>query len=163
LIKQKIFTTLTKAKAARGLAEQLITLGKRDTLQSRRLAFRILGEHSLVTLLFKDIAPRFGKRIGGYTRIIRWGFRRGDGAEVVILELTEQKKVIKKPKKEKALLAEKGMPSEVPKEKEVTKKEEAPRPKPKVITEEKAPLVKKPAKKFFGGLRKIFRKKGDSL
>ena len=164
LKRQRIFTTKTKARAASPLIEQLITLAKQDSIARRRRAYKILGEHSLVTLLFKEIAPRFNSRIGGYTRILPYGFRRGDGAQLVILELTEQKKEIKKPKKEKPPMA---LKEGVPKEKEITKKEmpkeEMPKPKPRVVTEEKAPLVKKPTKKFLGGLRKIFKKERDSL
>lgn len=152
LIKQRIITTKIKARAAAPLIERLITLGKQDSISNRRNAYKILGEHWLVVSLFKEIAPRFNNRIGGYTRILPWTCRRGDGAQLVILELTEQKQRIEKPKKEK--ISPKAEVRETP-------KEEAPRPK--VITEEKKPPVKKPTKKFLGGLRKIFKKERDSL
>lgn len=153
LTRQRITTTKTKAKAASALIEELITLAKQDSISRRRCAYRILGEHKLVTLLFKEIAPRFNNRFGGYTRILPWTFRRGDGARLVILELTEQKKEVKKPKKEKVALPP-----------EIKEKPEQPivPPKPKVITEKKVP-EKKPTKKFLGGLRKIFKKERDSL
>ena len=101
---QRIQTTLVRAKEARRLAEPLITIGKVDTVAARRRAYSILAERDLVAKLFNEIAPLFKGRNGGYTRIIPLGFRRGDGAHLAILELTERKieeKVAKK-KKEKA-------------------------------------------------------------
>ncbi len=94
LIDQRICTTRAKAKEARKLVEKLITLGKKDTLAARRRAFSILCDHSLVSNLFKETAPRFKNRIGGYTRIIPFNKRIGDNAEMVFLELTEKDKVI---------------------------------------------------------------------
>jgi large subunit ribosomal protein L17 len=94
LIDQRICTTRAKAKEARKLVEQLITLGKKDTLAARRKAFAILCDHSLVSSLFKETAPRFKNRVGGYTRIIPFENRLGDNAEMVFLELTEKDRVI---------------------------------------------------------------------
>ena len=90
LIDQRICTTRAKAKEARRLVEKLITLGKKDTLAARRRAFAILCDHSLVSSLFKETAPRFKNRLGGYTRIIPFNKRIGDNAEMVFLELTEK-------------------------------------------------------------------------
>ncbi len=99
IIHQKIKTTNAKAKAVKPLIEKLISLGKKNSLFAKRQAYRILGDHKLVSLLFNDIAPRFANRIGGYTRILKLGSRRGDNAQLVILALTEIKeKVHKKPK-----------------------------------------------------------------
>ena len=150
LIHQSIRTTKIKAKAAKALAERLITLGKKNNLVARREAFSILQDHKLVQLLFSEIAPRFNNRKGGFCRILPFGFRRGDGANLAILELTEKVKVEKKPIKK-----EKPQP---------TPKEEAPKPpvKPSVPSK-KPPLTKKPTRKFLGGLRKIFKKERDSL
>ena len=86
LIDQRICTTRAKAKEARKLVEKLITLGKKDTLAARRRAFAILCDHTLVSSLFKETAPRFKNRIGGYTRIIPFNNRIGDNAEMVFLE-----------------------------------------------------------------------------
>jgi large subunit ribosomal protein L17 len=97
----RITTTLTRAKAARPVAEKMITLGKRDTLQSRRQAASYLMTPGATKKLFADLAPRFSDRAGGYTRIIRAGFRIGDGAQLAILELLGSK-LKKKQKKEKA-------------------------------------------------------------
>ena len=95
-IHQSIRTTVVKAKAARSLTEKLITLGKRDNLTSRRRAFSILQDHKLVQLLFSNIAPLFNNRNSGFCRILPVGFRRGDGAKLAILELTEKRKEEKK-------------------------------------------------------------------
>jgi len=99
--RERITTTLTRAKAARPLVEQMITLGKRDSLQARRQAAAYLMTPAATKKLFADIAPRFSDRAGGYTRIIHAGFRLGDGASVAILELLGSK-LRKKEKKEKA-------------------------------------------------------------
>jgi len=147
LIHQSIRTTKTKAKAAVPLAERLITLGKKNNLVSRRKAFSILQDHKLVQLLFSEIAPRFNNRKSGFCRILPLGFRRGDGAKFVVLELTEKGKVEKKP----------------PKLEEVQPKPKEEIPKAPVQPKVKPPLAEKPARKFFGGLRKIFKKERDSL
>src|SRR6202521_2276643 len=98
--KERITTTVTRAKAAKPLVENMITLGKRDTLQSRRQAASYLMTPGATKKLFSDIAPRFSDRAGGYTRIIRAGFRIGDGAQLAILELLGSK-LKKKEKKDK--------------------------------------------------------------
>lgn len=103
LEKERIRTTLAKAKAARPLAEKMITLGKKDTLHARRQALRFIYKKEVVRKLFNELGPRFSERPGGYTRIIKLGPRAGDGAEMAILEMvgTEFKK--KEKKKEKTL------------------------------------------------------------
>ena len=99
--KERIQTTLLRAKAARPLAERMITLGKRDSLHARRQAAGFLMTANATKKLFADLAPRFSDRPGGYTRIVRTGWRIGDGAELAILEFigSELKKKEKKPKK----------------------------------------------------------------
>jgi large subunit ribosomal protein L17 len=84
---ERIITTVTKAKAAKPLVEKMITLGKQDTLHSRRQAASYLLTPSSVKKLFDKLGPKFAQRNGGYTRIVRVGFRQGDGAETAILEL----------------------------------------------------------------------------
>jgi large subunit ribosomal protein L17 len=104
LDKERIRTSLAKAKAARPLAEKMITLAKRDTLNSRRRATRFIFRKEVVRKLFSELGPRFSERPGGYTRIVKIGPRQGDGADMAILELigTEfKKKEKKKPLKEK--------------------------------------------------------------
>lgn len=97
--KERITTTITRAKAARPIVEQVITLGKRDSLHSRRQAAAFLMTPVATKKLFEDIAPRFADRAGGYTRIVHAGFRIGDGAQLAILELLGSK-LRKKEKKE---------------------------------------------------------------
>jgi len=94
LVQERICTTSAKAKEARKFIEKLITLGKKDTLAARRRAFAILCDHTMVSELFKTIAPRFKSRNGGYTRIIPYMQRSGDNAELAFLELTEKSREI---------------------------------------------------------------------
>lgn len=87
LIKHKrVTTTLAKAKAARSIAEKMVTLGKSGTIHDRRLAYARLHQKDIVGILFKDIAPAQKERHGGYTRIMRLGQRQGDVAQMAILE-----------------------------------------------------------------------------
>ena len=85
---ERIITTVPKAKAAAPLVEKMITLGKQDTLHARRQAAQFLLTPNAVKKLFDKVAPRFSQRNGGYTQIVRVGFRKGDGSEVAILQLT---------------------------------------------------------------------------
>jgi large subunit ribosomal protein L17 len=99
--KERIHTTILRAKVARPIAEKMITLGKRDSLHARRQAASFLMTPGATKKLFADLAPRFADRPGGYTRIIRTGWRVGDGAETAILEFigSELKKKDRKPRK----------------------------------------------------------------
>jgi large subunit ribosomal protein L17 len=83
----KIQTTVTRAKETRSLAEKMITLAKRGDLHARRQVLSFVTEEEVVKNLFTDIAPKYVERNGGYTRMYKMGPRRGDGAELVILEL----------------------------------------------------------------------------
>jgi large subunit ribosomal protein L17 len=89
LWEERISTTVAKAKAARGIAEEMITLGKRGDLHARRQAAAYCLTPESVKKLFGDIAKRYEKRKGGYTRIIHTGWRKGDGADTAILELVD--------------------------------------------------------------------------
>ena len=84
---ERITTTVPKAKAARPLVEKMITLAKEDNLHSRRQAAAFLLKKEAVEKLFDKLGPRFNQRNGGYTRIVRLGWRKGDGAETAKLEL----------------------------------------------------------------------------
>ncbi len=84
---ERIVTTPQKAKAAKPLVEKMITLAKKDTLHSRRMAAQFLNHPAAVQKLFDKLGTRFGQRNGGYTRIVRLGWRKGDGSEQVMLEL----------------------------------------------------------------------------
>lgn len=87
LDKERVRTTLPRAKELRPIAERMITLGKRESLHARRRALAFVKDPEVVSKLFKTLAPRFAERNGGYTRIIRLGLREGDGAQMAILEL----------------------------------------------------------------------------
>ena len=84
---ERVITTVPKAKAIQPIVEQMITLAKRDTLHSRRQAASFLQTPASVKKLFDTLGARFGQRTGGYTRITRLGPRKGDGAELAMLEL----------------------------------------------------------------------------
>jgi len=85
----RIKTTVTKAKAVKPFAEQMITLGKRGDLAARRQAISELRSQDAVHKLFAEVAPRFAERPGGYTRIVKIGPRQGDAAEMAYLELVD--------------------------------------------------------------------------
>src|SRR5687768_3477744 len=87
---ERIKTTLPKAKEARPLAERMITLGKRGGLANQRLAARTLRTKAVVTKVFTELKDRYATRPGGYTRIVRLGWRNGDAAEVAFIELVDR-------------------------------------------------------------------------
>ena len=86
----RIETTTAKAKELRPFAEKLITLAKRGDLHARRLAGRKIADQEVLHGLFATIAPRFAERPGGYTRVLKTGFRQGDGAEMALIELVDR-------------------------------------------------------------------------
>ncbi|MBK5095094.1 MAG: 50S ribosomal protein L17 [Deltaproteobacteria bacterium] len=111
---ERIETTVAKAKEVRRLAERLITLGKKDTTPARRRVFSMLSDKKNTAKIFATLASRFAGREGGYTRILRTGYRVGDGAEMAILEYlpTEEKTAkTKKGKKKKKAEKEKEKPA----------------------------------------------------
>jgi large subunit ribosomal protein L17 len=188
---EKIETTSRRAKEARRMVERLITLSKTDDVFSRRKAYDVLADRDLVMKLFKDIAPLYASKQSGFTRIIPLGFRRGDGADMVILELTERKIIEKLPKKKKekakkaeeAQAEEKAPESKAKEEKKEVRKEEPPpalradRPggkikaipksKPTLAEEKHREQAKSEDKKaanqpnFMKNIRGLFRKRGD--
>lgn len=83
----QIETTLTRAKEVRCMAEKMITLGKKNTLASRRQALAYITKESVVTKVFSEIAPKYAERNGGYTQIYKLGQRRGDAAEMALIKL----------------------------------------------------------------------------
>jgi len=102
LIKEKrVTTTLAKAKAARSVAEKLVTLGKRGTIHGRRLAVARLHQEDAVKILFNEIAPAQKERNGGYTRIVKLNQRQGDAAQLAILEWVDLPTVTETPKETK--------------------------------------------------------------
>jgi large subunit ribosomal protein L17 len=176
LIQQRICTTHTKAKEARKLVEKLITLGKKGTLAHKRRAFAILCDHQLVSDLFAKTSPRFKNRVGGYTRIIPLGNRRGDNAHLAFLELTEKEEIIVSKPKAAAATKKKNVEA-------VSQETEAPKPAVKAPGKEtirtavkEPPATKKdvanPAKitpavdkekktAKFSGIKKIFNRKSS--
>ena len=98
---ERIRTTKAKAKEARRIAERMITRAKVDSVHNRRIIFKDIKNKSVLDKLFRDIAPRFKERPGGYTRILKLGPRFSDGAEMVILELVERKEIVRRPRKKK--------------------------------------------------------------
>jgi large subunit ribosomal protein L17 len=87
IIEDRVETTVAKAKAVRPLIEKMITLGKKGDLHSRRQALAFMMTDTSVTRLFETVAPRYGDRQGGYLRIVKTGFQKGDGAEKAFIEL----------------------------------------------------------------------------
>ena len=102
IMEERIETTTAKAKAIKPLTEKMITLGKRGDVSARRLAHGYLMTDEAVKRLFDTVAPRFGDRNGGYTRIVRTGVRQGDGGETVFIELLGNEKFIAAKRKKSA-------------------------------------------------------------
>jgi large subunit ribosomal protein L17 len=123
---ERMITTVAKAKELRSVAEKMITLGKKETLHARRQALGFIRKKSVVHKLFETLAPRFADRQGGYTRILRLGERKGDAAELALLELLDGDLVPESPSSEK---------------------KKAKKPEPKAKAADKKPAVKKQAGK----------------
>jgi len=148
--KERIVTTLPKAKELRPQIERLITLGKDDSVHNRRTAGKVIADDTLVGKLFGTLGPRFSERPGGYTRIIKLGQRRGDAAEMAILEFVGYEIEKEKPaetkaekKGRKAAKKEEEAPAPEPDEEEKPKKKTAPK---KAAPKKEAPPAKGKAK-----------------
>jgi large subunit ribosomal protein L17 len=102
IVEERIETTLPKAKAMRPQVEKMITLGKRGDLSARRQAASYLMTREAVSKLFDTVAPRFGDRNGGYLRIVRTGWNRGDGADKAFIELLGSEKVLDEKRQKRA-------------------------------------------------------------
>lgn len=163
IISKSIRTTKTKAKAASRLADKLITLGKEKTVANQRRAYAILSDRKLVSMLFNDIAPLFKSRLGGYTRVMLTGNRRGDNAQMAILEFIEKPKPPehekKSEKKEKKTVPAAGDPLK-PSQKE---EEVIPLEPKKEDRKKEIPQPKKQDKPIQrpGFFKKFFGRKGD--
>ncbi|MBI5180154.1 MAG: 50S ribosomal protein L17 [Nitrospirae bacterium] len=148
LDKEKIETTVEKAKEIRPIVERMITYGKRGDLNSRRIAASFISTRDVVKKLFDTIAPRFKDRNGGYTRIIRTRRRQGDGAEMAVIELLGTESKPEEKKEEKKAPAKKAKVEAKAKAEKPAKKEKAVKPKAKEAKEPKAEKVKdKPKEK----------------
>ena len=113
---ERITTTDPKAKELRRVADRMVTLGKQNDLAARRRAFAALQSHEAVKKLFDEIAPRFKERNGGYTRVIKFGHRRGDAAMLSVIEFTGQEEQTKA-KKPRRRTAKKEETTEQPRKK----------------------------------------------
>lgn len=102
VLEDRVETTVAKAKAVRPHVEKLITLGKKGDLHARRQALAFLQTREAVTRLFDTVAPRYGDRNGGYLRIVRTGFQRGDGAEKAFIELLGAEKILDEKRQKRA-------------------------------------------------------------
>ena len=102
---ERVRTTLAKARETRRVAERLITRAREDSVHNRRIAGKAIQDERVLAKLFKDIAPRFAQRPGGYTRILKLGKRYGDSSEMAILELVERKERERQRKKKEAQAA----------------------------------------------------------
>ena len=89
ILHKRIQTTVAKAKALQGYVEPLITKSKEDSTHSRRVVFSYLKNKEAVTELFRTVAPKIAERPGGYTRVLKTGFRQGDGADMALIELVD--------------------------------------------------------------------------
>ncbi len=144
---ERIETTIVKAKEMRRIVEPLITLGKEGTLAARRKALSYLYSKETVAKLFGELAERFKTRQGGYTRIFHLGLRRGDGAEMGLIELIPGEKTKKKEESAKGKTKEKV---KEPKEKKAEKTKPEPKAakeKPKAEKKKTEPASKKASKK----------------
>ena len=139
--KEKIITTLPKAKELRPIAERVITRGKHGTVHDRRWVLRWVLKRDLVKKVFDEIAPRFTERPGGYLRIVKLGPRQGDGAEMAVLELVEREAVAAEPEPPKE--TKKAKAKEPKKEAKKAPAPKAPKAeaKPKRETKKDAPKV----------------------
>ena len=158
----QIETTLTRAKEVRSMAEKMITLGKKNTLASRRAALAYITKEDVVTKLFSEIAPNYAERNGGYTRIYKLGPRRGDAAEMALVMLVEadpsaqavepaaddkKKSTSKKASAKKADAAEKKPAAKKPAAKKADATDAEKKPAAKAADEKEAAAEKKPAAK----------------
>ena len=132
LDKERITTTVTKAKEVRTTVERLITYGKKNTIHAIRLVAKKLNDKTVIKKLFDDIAPGYKDREGGYTRIIRKGFRKGDNAELAIIELVGRKGDTQRKRKKK----KKTIPKTVKEKTAKSKKELKDVTSEEVITED---------------------------
>jgi large subunit ribosomal protein L17 len=129
---ERVSTTVPKAREARSVAERVITFAKRGDLHARRQAARVVRDDAVLKKLFDEIGPRFADRPGGYTRILKTGFRAGDSAEMSLLELLPDEKALAKKAEAEAAEA-KAKPSKAKKKDERARGErveKAPRERP---------------------------------
>lgn len=155
LDKERVRTTVEKAKEVRGVVERLITYGKKGTLHAIRLAEKTLKSKDILKKLFNDIAVGYKGRQGGYTRVVKLGTRKGDNADMAIIELVgrgddvprKRKKKKKTTVAKKPKAAEKPATAEIEEKKEEIGKEAVREPEVEEVKDGKKPVKKKEAKK----------------
>ncbi len=158
---KKIRTTIAKAKELRRFVEPIITKAKTDSVASRRYVYDDIKDRQLIQELFSDIIPKIGDRPGGYTRIVRLGLRKGDAAELAIIELVDYSGIVK-PKKAKKEKAGSETPKTETAKETVEKKEEKKAPKTKTPRAKRADDQKVKEKKAPSkGKTSTVRKTGD--
>lgn len=135
----RITTTLPKAKELRRFVERLVTLAKKDTLHARRIAARKVKDPKALQKLFTELGPLYASRPGGYTRIMKLGFRRGDGAQEAIIEMVDREPAFEEKTPEKGKKKKKA----APKAEETAKPEEETSPKEAAVKEEVAEVGEK--------------------
>jgi large subunit ribosomal protein L17 len=123
---ERLFTTITRAKELRRWADWMITLGKRGDLHARRQALAVVREKKVAHKLFEELAPRYQSRPGGYTRIVKVGFRRGDASPMCLIELVTEAKAPKPKSKDKTKGKEKAKGKEKDKKAGAPKTAKAP-------------------------------------
>jgi large subunit ribosomal protein L17 len=159
---ERIITTLPKAKELRPQIERLVTLGKNDNVHNRRQAERVVADDGLIAKLFDTLGPRFTERPGGYTRIIKLGPRRGDAAEMAILEFVGyEPKIEEKPAAEKKGGAKKTSQKEEAAGESEAAEEEKPKKEKKTAAPKKAAAAKKQAKPAAAAPKKKARPAGS--
>ena len=146
--RERIITTLPKAKELRPQIERLVTLGRTDSVHNRRQAARVIADEGLVQKVFGTLSPRFADRPGGYTRIIKLGPRRGDAAEMCIIEFVDYKLETEAAEETPARGAKKAAPKKEakPKAKAKAEPDEDEEEKPKKAARKPAAKKKEPAK-----------------
>jgi large subunit ribosomal protein L17 len=144
IVEGRIKTTTPKAKVLRSYVEKMITLGKAGTVASRRRAMAFMRSKSAVTKLFTEVAPRYTERPGGYTRIMKNGFRDGDCAPMAIIELVEDKVKKAKKKPAKKVAVKKAATDAKPKAAAKPKAEIEVKPKAEIEAKPKAEIEVKP-------------------
>lgn len=144
---ERIETTVMKAKEARRIADKMITLGKNGSLHARRRAASVLMKKAVVQRLFDEIAPRYEKREGGYTRILRVGYRKGDGAPMAFLELVKEEVKEKKKKTGKKSTKKASAKSVAKGASSKTEKKAVKKPASKKAATEKAAVAETPEEK----------------
>ncbi len=154
ILHKRINTTVAKAKALKKYFEPIVTRAKNDTTHSRRMVFRYLQNKDAVAALFRDVAPKVGERAGGYTRILKTGFRIGDNADTCLIELVDFNENMLKAAPEKAAPAKKTRRSRGGKKKAEAPAGETTAEKTSVETSSEDPLNRKQSNYFLLDTRK---------